>query len=594
MLTKLIIKNFKGTPDCSIELDQAVVFVGPNNSGKTTALQALSLWETGLHSWMTKRTTESTAKERSGVTINRRDLISIPVANSRFLWKKQKVRRGKTDESKKSNTENVRIEISVEIAHREEHVVCEFEFDFANSESIYCRPIQRETNTFLSASQSILEMLRHLRIAFLPPMSGLASFERKLEQGSIDVLIGEGQTAQVLRNLCYSLYLNVDTDKKWPLLTEEMKTLFGITLHEPQYDSVRGEISMYYHEEGDTIKEKLELSSAGRGLQQTLLILAFLYLHPGSVIMLDEPDAHLEILRQKRIYEIIKRVAREQQGQVIAVTHSEVILNESAQKDTVIAFIGKPHRLNDKSQLVKALGHYGWDQYFLAKQKGWVLYLEGSSDLDMLRSFADLLKHPVAIDLESPFFVPMCNNLPKTAEAHFHAIKEAWPNLTGYALFDKISDTQVKNIRGLKERTLKRRELENYFCTKDTLINWARSYSEESFMREPLFERVLHKERDGREKIMLECISEYEKLYIQYQKKADSLWSDKLKASDDVLQPIMQRFFECLERPSKVHKSKYCELIAFLGRDNIDSEIIEILGQIHDTANKAKLHQDNI
>ncbi|MDR3110492.1 MAG: AAA family ATPase, partial [Planctomycetaceae bacterium] len=86
MLTKLIVKNFKGLSDCEIELGQTVVFVGPNNSGKTTALQALSLWETGLRFWLSKRLSGSKAQKRVGVTIGRRDLIAVPVPNARFLW----------------------------------------------------------------------------------------------------------------------------------------------------------------------------------------------------------------------------------------------------------------------------------------------------------------------------------------------------------------------------------------------------------------------------------------------------------------------------------------------------------------------------
>ena len=41
MLTRLRIKNFKRFDDVDIELAKSVVFIGPNNSGKTTALQAL-------------------------------------------------------------------------------------------------------------------------------------------------------------------------------------------------------------------------------------------------------------------------------------------------------------------------------------------------------------------------------------------------------------------------------------------------------------------------------------------------------------------------------------------------------------------------
>lgn len=45
MLTNLTIHNFKRFRDVSIELGQSVVLIGPNNSGKTSALQAVALWD---------------------------------------------------------------------------------------------------------------------------------------------------------------------------------------------------------------------------------------------------------------------------------------------------------------------------------------------------------------------------------------------------------------------------------------------------------------------------------------------------------------------------------------------------------------------
>ncbi|HVA23197.1 MAG TPA: AAA family ATPase, partial [Chloroflexota bacterium] len=47
MLTKITIRNFKRFDDVEIELGSPVVFIGPNNSGKTSALQALALWDVG-------------------------------------------------------------------------------------------------------------------------------------------------------------------------------------------------------------------------------------------------------------------------------------------------------------------------------------------------------------------------------------------------------------------------------------------------------------------------------------------------------------------------------------------------------------------
>jgi len=55
MLTRLIVRNFKRFGDVDIELGSPVVLIGPNNSGKTSVLQALSLWEIGLRRWNERR-----------------------------------------------------------------------------------------------------------------------------------------------------------------------------------------------------------------------------------------------------------------------------------------------------------------------------------------------------------------------------------------------------------------------------------------------------------------------------------------------------------------------------------------------------------
>ena len=49
LLHYLEIRNFKRFGDTQrIELDHPAVLIGPNNCGKTTAIQALALWSQGL------------------------------------------------------------------------------------------------------------------------------------------------------------------------------------------------------------------------------------------------------------------------------------------------------------------------------------------------------------------------------------------------------------------------------------------------------------------------------------------------------------------------------------------------------------------
>ena len=108
-----------------------------------------------------------------------------------------------------------------------------------------------------------------VRVALLPAMSGLAAVEPKWEPGRVEVLIGEGQTAQVLRNLCHQLWQQ--RPDLWNQLVERMKQLFGVMLLPPQSVVARGEITMAYEH---TAATPLDLSSAGRGQQQILLLLA--------------------------------------------------------------------------------------------------------------------------------------------------------------------------------------------------------------------------------------------------------------------------------------------------------------------------------
>jgi AAA15 family ATPase/GTPase len=85
MITAINIVNFKVLQDTGwIPVPGNVVFIGQNNSGKTTALQALALWNYGLQKWIEKKKT-SKAQIRTGAVINRKDLFAIPVTSSKYL-----------------------------------------------------------------------------------------------------------------------------------------------------------------------------------------------------------------------------------------------------------------------------------------------------------------------------------------------------------------------------------------------------------------------------------------------------------------------------------------------------------------------------
>ena len=208
MLTRLRIKNFKRFGEADVELGQSVVFIGPNNSGKTTALQALALWDVGLRKWNERRAGKTSPQKGPGVAINRRDLIAIPVPDANLLWRNLHVRDVRRTKGKQE-TQNIRVDVIVDGVTAGESWSCGFEFDYANEESFYCRPL-RLIEDKSPQRMPVPAEAAAAQFAFLPPMSGMAATEPKWESGRINVLLGEGQTAQVLRNLCYELYEKAD------------------------------------------------------------------------------------------------------------------------------------------------------------------------------------------------------------------------------------------------------------------------------------------------------------------------------------------------------------------------------------------------
>ena len=574
MLSKLLIRNFKRFDEVEIELGSPVVFIGPNNSGKTSAMQALALWDVGLKRWNEKRYGKTAPGKRPGVTVSRRDLVAIPVPDANLLWRDLHVRDVSRVEGRQ-RTGNVRIDIVVEGMGNGRPWTCGLEFDYANDESFYCRPLRRSDDK-APDRMPVPPEAGLARIAFLPPMSGLAATETRLDHGAVDVRIGEGRTAEVLRNLCFRVHEEKPSD--WRQLTEQVRNLFGTEVDPPRYVAERGEIVMSYREHGT----RLDLSSAGRGLQQTLLLLAYMYANPGAVLLLDEPDAHLEILRQRQTYRLLTEVAHESGSQIIAASHSEVLLNEAAGRDLVVAFVGRAHRVDDRgNQVLKALREIGFDQYYQAEQTGWVLYLEGSTDLSVLHAFARRLGHERALRaLERPF-VKYVGNDAGAVRNHYHGLREAVPALRGIVLFDRFP-SGPPDMAPVECLMWKRREIENYLCSRSTLEAYARSSGKEAAPG-PLFAPGEARERVDS---MRQAIDEVESALGTLGK--GSPWDGDVKASDEFLEPLFEAYFKKIGLPNLMAKKNCHELVEHVPDGEIDPEIGEKLDAIARVAESAE------
>jgi predicted ATPase len=580
MLTKLSIRNFKRFLSVDIDLSPSVVFIGPNNSGKTTALQALALWDAGCKQWVAKRTQAGKKDAAKAVTIGRKDLVYLPLPASNALWRDLRVREGFREEDK-TKTRNILIEIVVEGLDEHGDWACGFEFEYASEEFFYCRPLRLSDDDKPTRMPVPIEHVGLVKLAFLPPMSGLLMEEPLLQTGRVDVLLGSGRSGEVLRNLCYSVYEK--DPARWLQIVTSMKSLFGITLRDPVFVSQLGTVDIDYltRQGGPT----LPLTSAGLGMQQSLLLLAYLHLNPRAILLLDEPDAHLEILRQRQIYQLLTDIARQNHAQIICASHSEVVLNEAVNRDTVVAFIGKPHVVsgNRGAQVLKALRDIGFEHYVQAEQTGWVLYLEGSTDLAILLAWAKLLKHPAASVLDKPYAHYLNTNIPSYAHNHYAAIREANPRLLGIALFDALDKDVQGEREGLRVLTWQRREIENYIAYPALLLRFAAG--------EPTDDLIEAYEAQQRVAAMQEAISDIE---TALQTLGEDLWSPQRKASEQVLPQVLSRYH--LKNPDSrlpMAKGAYYTLIQYQLSTEVAPEVSVVLDSIYHVASNAQPYDNS-
>jgi len=551
MLTKIAIRNFKRL-DAELDLSSVVVFVGPNNSGKTSALQAISLWEFGLRKWYELKGKVSKAKERTGAVINRKDIYNIPVPSLKQLWRDLQVRK-LTKKDGKQETKNITIEVSVIGNTEGKKWSMGLEFDFANPESCYVRP-------FSSINEETVTLAMKEQVILLPPMSGLSAEEYKLTPGTINVFIGQGKTADVLRNLCWYVFDN--NKDKWQEIVDLIDEMFAVKVNPPEYDSATGRITVTYNEKNTNY----DLINGGRGFHQVLLLLTYIYFNSGSVVLIDEPDAHLEILRQKQVFNLLCDILTREKSQLIIATHSEALLNEAVQRSNVIAFLGKPHIVNTSSQLIKSLTAIGFEQYLLAEQKKWVLYLEGSTDLNMLKGFAKVLEHPVLKYLENPF-TKYVGNIPENARNHFYGLKEAVPNLKAFALYDRTERSLQQD--DLFEMMWTRREIENYLPLPEVIERYFENRPRDLF--------------SSSDKDLIKEIIKEEVPPAALRDKNHDFWINT-KISDEFLDRIFKKFAEEKNTIVPLLKKDYYLLIQYSKTNEISEEVKEKLDKIFEIA----------
>lgn len=577
------IKNFKiFEKDIKIELTNPTVLIGPNNSGKTSVLQAFALWSLGIKAWKLQKG-KSKGRIRYGIPINRLNLYQLPVQNARFLWNKCEVRKGSTDP--------IVVTISLGLDINNEIYDCPIDFTQNNSELIYCKP----TGALIDNSD-VLEAASNLQVNLLYSMSGIAIEEEQRQTERVNYLMGQGMTSEVLRNLCYNIANKNAED--WKRITNWMDKLFNMKILKPQL-LPSGLLSLTYKHH--STKKPLDIASAGRGALQILLLLTYMYSHKSSVILVDEPDAHLEIIKQKTIYALLNDVANMNKNQLIIATHSEVVLNEAVDNSISMILDGEVKTISNKDQEVSpTLKEFGIEHFYKASITHNVLYVEGSTDIFILKTFAQLLNRQKVIDilegeLNCYYIQNPCNdnnieNIIERKEGyynstfvrHFKAIKKVIPSFIGIGIFD--SDGKECKTDGYPDDLTvykwEKYEIENYFISQDTLDQYFAENYDDIF-----HEFYLKAKQEAITSFLFDENKEQYNTFINSPADAQKLIWDtvsKNKKMSKFVDLLMKKFTEDSGLVYPMRKGEYYKLINYMSPGNVDEEISRVLDLIED------------
>ncbi|MAE70843.1 MAG: hypothetical protein CME06_10285 [Gemmatimonadetes bacterium] len=492
MIRKVILRRFKRFEEVAFDIPGHVVLAGPNNTGKTTLLQALASWNLALTHWK-KLNDYNKRRGYTKVPIARQAFSTVPLRNFDLLWHRRNYKKRP---------------IEIEVRRSDGGCIC-MELIPDSTEQIYVRPRSDVSAELLS--QDVLGAV------FVPPMTGLAPDEPVLQTAKIEQLMGSGRPGEVLRNLLLEANRNQEA---WEALLDSIERLFGYELLPP--DSSRADIIAEYRQEKGG--RALDIASAGSGFQQVLMLLTLLNTRAGSVLLLDEPDAHLHVILQDAIYGELRKLAAHHESQLILATHSEVVIDTVDPRELCV-LLNEPRILADsdeRRQLIRSLRVLSNTDLMQAGSARGILYTEDHTDISILRAWADRLDHRALPLLTKELMWKRTVVQPREGAAgiqgrdHYKALTMAQEGIPGLELVDGDANPSILSSeitgRGFQRLRWRRYEIESYLVHPAALARFVEHQVGRSLAEQHIEDLHAHFENEYPPAVLKDPLGEHEYL----------------------------------------------------------------------------------
>lgn len=491
MIKTLSLKNFKRFSKGSFNLHaQGISFLaGGNNSGKSTLLQAIAVWEFCRMVLEMERGEAAllSGYKGQGLGLSDDEFSPVAVASLKHLWSNLK-----TQEPGAANGYTLQIR-------------CDWHDGSGAAKHLAIDLALANDRLFIKAGASNLVLGdKAPTVAYLPTFAGITNRENRMSGAERRAMVGRGLAGGVIRNLLYDMYTaNEEARRKlklgrkqikgsdlkklraedpWEILQRTLAMIFETQLEIEPFNAL-------YHTyiRVSTSKGKLkgttftrhanfrprDLMAEGSGFLQWLSVYA-LALSPGNeIVLLDEPDAHLHPSLQAQLIDQLEEIARLRSKQVLLATHSTEILRWVDHRSILAFSTGKAKYLVESEQRISlflGLGSEYAPKLDPLRRHKRLLIVESLSDERLLRTWASGL----GITWPSNLVCWPWTGGSKERKQLFMQLQGDIPDLKALSLRDRddqaletidkesLRDKSVTSSDALMLRVWRRRHIENY------------------------------------------------------------------------------------------------------------------------------------
>lgn len=451
---EISIEKFKKINSAKLNLEPVNIFIGTNNSGKSSFIQGIQFAISSAQTLQLKKANWVKKTDLRTLSLDSSDFLFTPTRQIENLYHGGKLTGTKTAERK----------------------TIAFKFKSSNGESRMS--VAKGKNggfTTTHVGREFGEQLNSIDNQFCVYVPGIAGIpvEEKYEVViSIKKSATRGDSNNYLRNIIYRISIDKD---KWQRFHDSINRIYPDVIVDVTFNE---NVSEFINVSVKAQEYILPIDSVGTGVLQTIQIFAYLEYFNPRILLLDEPDSHIHPTKQYLLAkELSNRAKKDKELKIVFSTHSRYILDALGDTAQVIHFQnGNVFSGIKGGKILLDIGAADTDYLFSKKALKYIIVTEDIVD-GVNEKKAFLKKFILANGLSEDEFV--LHSYEGCKKVHFAKLLEGFvrkhiPDVKVIVHLDRdqkedgdrdvqkfLSDCQSQNIAAF---ITKYSEIENYFC----------------------------------------------------------------------------------------------------------------------------------